>query len=79
MARFRLLFGVSIFWLVLSMLFDGVNSLALPRRLLDVTGPDRSAAVPALLSFAGLALAKLVQPVAGQWSDRLWACWGPSS
>jgi hypothetical protein len=61
------------------MLFDGVNSLVLPRRLLDVTGPDHSATVLGLLSFAGLALAMLVQPVAGQWRERLRARWGPSS
>jgi hypothetical protein len=30
LGRLRLLLGISVFWLALSMLFDGFNTLALP-------------------------------------------------
>jgi hypothetical protein len=30
MERLRLLLGISVFWLALSMLFDGINALVLP-------------------------------------------------
>jgi hypothetical protein len=33
MGRVRLLLGISVFWLALSMLVDGVNTLALPVHL----------------------------------------------
>ena len=43
MSSARLLFGISVFWLGLSMLGDGVNTLVLPRLLLDL-GDDSSRA-----------------------------------
>ncbi len=69
----RLLLGVSVFWLALSVLSDGLNSLLLPKLLLDRAGTDGtggSATLLGLLTFAGLAAGMLVQPLAGQWSDR---------
>lgn len=69
----QLLLGVSVFWLAMSVLSDGLNSLLLPKLLLDRAGTDGtggSATLLGLLTFAGLAAGMLVQPLAGQWSDR---------
>jgi MFS family permease len=74
--RIRLLFGISVFWLALSMLFDGLNTLVLPVYLLG-TGTDRfKGTILGLLTFAGLLLGMLVQPVAGAVSDRTRWRWG---
>jgi MFS family permease len=75
LARLRLLVGINIFWLALSALSDGLNTLILPARLLQMRG-ETTATTLGLLTFAGLLLAMLVQPLAGQLSDRLRPRWG---
>jgi MFS family permease len=67
----RLLFGISLFWMALSILLDGINTLVLPQRLLSSMGADGSATTLGLLSFIGLLAGMLVMPIAGAWSDRL--------
>jgi MFS family permease len=74
--RVRLLFGISVFWLALSMLFDGVNTLVLPFLLLRVTGETTKATTLGLLTFVGLLIGMLIQPIAGAWSDGLRPRWG---
>lgn len=64
----RLALGISIVWLPLAFLFDGVTALILPLQLAD---SDRAATEVGLISFAGLGAAVIVQPVAGRLSDRL--------
>lgn len=76
MHRLRLLFGISIFWLGLSMLSDGITTLVLPTLLLGLTAESSRATTLGLLTFAGLLLAMLVQPIAGNISDRLRPRWG---
>ena len=56
MDRVRLLFGISVFWLALSMLFDGINTLVLPAYLLGAAADSSKATVLGLLTFAGLLL-----------------------
>ena len=75
MRQLRLLLGISVFWLALSVLSDGLNSLVLPWLLLDraadgPTGPTGPATVLGLLTFAGLVVASvfyslpfMVQPI----------------
>src|SRR3954471_9811748 len=63
-ARARLLVGVSVLWIPLAFLFDGVTVLVLPLRV----GGD--ATQLGLVSFVGLAVAAGLQPVAGWLSDR---------
>jgi MFS family permease len=62
--RARLLLGISILWIPLAFLFDGVTVLLLPVRL------GGSATDLGLVSFVGLAVAAGLQPVAGLLSDR---------
>lgn len=57
--------GLSVLWLPLAFLFDGVTVLILPMRL----GAD--AGTIGLVSMAGLGLAAAAQPMAGWLSDRL--------
>jgi MFS family permease len=66
----RLLLGISVFWLSLSILADGINSLVLPTHLLEVN-PTAAATTLGLFTFIGLAAGMVVQPLVGQWSDRL--------
>src|SRR5690349_15323832 len=74
--RVPLLLGVSVFWLGLSMLGDGVNTLVLPKLLLDVGSESGRATTLGLLTSVGLVAGMLVQPLAGAWSDRLRPRWG---
>lgn len=76
MQRLRLLFGISIFWLGLSTLSDGVTTLVLPSQLLSLTDEGSRATTLGLLTFVGLLLAMLVQPIAGTLSDRMRPRWG---
>ncbi len=66
----RLMLGVSLFWLPLSMLSDGFNSLLLPARLLGEAQDASKATTLGLLTFGGLLAALLVQPFAGELADR---------
>ena len=74
--KMRLLFGISIFWLGLSMLSDGLNTLVLPSHLFHFTSEANRATTLGLLTFTGLLVGLLVQPIAGMFSDRLYRRWG---
>lgn len=76
MLKARELIGISIFWLALSMLTDGMNTLLLPAVVLGLAPQDTQATTLGILTFAGLLAGMLIQPVAGAWSDRLRARWG---
>jgi MFS family permease len=68
----RLLAGISIFWLGLSMLSDGMNTLILPLHVNRLAAANHQATVLGLLTFFGLLAAALIQPVAGAVSDKLY-------
>jgi MFS family permease len=67
----RLLFGISVFWLALSVLFDGINTLVLPLQLGVLASQNNQATLLGLLTFVGLLAGALIQPVAGAFSDQL--------
>ncbi|HLO28617.1 MAG TPA: MFS transporter [Anaerolineales bacterium] len=69
--QIRLLFGISVFWLALSVLFDGVNTLVLPLQLSTISNQNSQATILGLLTFVGLLAGALLQPIAGAFSDRL--------
>jgi hypothetical protein len=50
----RLLFGISIFWLALSVLLDGINTLVLPLQVGTLARQDNQATVLGFLTFFGL-------------------------
>ena len=70
--QLRLLLGISIFWLALSVLFDGINTLVLPVQLSGLGSQKNQATLLGLLTFIGLLAGALIQPVAGAFSDRLY-------
>jgi MFS family permease len=69
--RVRLLLGISVFWLALSVLSDGVNTLVLPLQLGGLSSSNNQATLLGLLTFVGLLVGAFVQPIAGAFSDRL--------
>ena len=69
--RTRLLLGISVFWLALSVLSDGVNTLVLPLQLSGLSNHNNQATLLGLLTFVGLLAGALIQPIAGAFSDRL--------
>lgn len=79
----RLLLGVNLLWLPLSMLFNSLQSIVLPVYVLQFVAPAQKATALGLLLFVGLAAGAIVQPVVGAYSDRVplrsgsyWARWG---
>jgi NNP family nitrate/nitrite transporter-like MFS transporter len=68
--QLRLLLGISIFWLALSLLLDGINTLILPVQISRISGQATQATMLGLLTFIGLIMGAFVQPVAGAFSDR---------
>jgi len=64
----RSLAGVSVGWLGISMVADGVPALVVPHRL-AASGGDATAL--GLLTLVAIGLAAVVQPFAGLWSDRI--------
>jgi MFS family permease len=74
--RTKLLAGISVFWLALALLLDGLNSLVLPVQLFHLRGEAASPTTLGLLTFAGILAAVVIQPFAGEISDRLRASWG---
>src|SRR5215217_7437842 len=68
--RARLLVGISVFWLALSVLSDGVNTLVLPLQLSGVADRHHQATILGLLTFVGLLVGAIIQPVAGAFSDQ---------
>ena len=76
MSRVRLLIGVSISWLGLSMLADGLNTLVLPSHLFNLTTEVNRSTTLGLLTFSGLVVGMLLPPIAGTVSDGLRSRWG---
>lgn len=74
--KLRALVGISVFWLALSMLSDGINTLILPFVFAGLLPEEQQATALGLLTFTGITAGMLVQPLAGVWSDRLRARWG---
>jgi MFS family permease len=67
----RLLIGISVFWLALSVLFDGLNTLVLPVQIGTLASQDNQATLLGLLTFVGLLAGAVIQPIAGAFSDTL--------
>lgn len=64
----RLAIGISVMWVPLAFLGDGLTTIVLPS-VLSTASPGATSL--GLISFAGLGLAVVVQPIAGRLSDRL--------
>jgi MFS family permease len=71
--RVRLLGLISLntYWLGLSFMWNSLHVLVLPAILLGFVPNERKNTVLGLMTFIGLIVAMIVQPLAGSWSDRL--------
>jgi MFS family permease len=76
MKRAGLLLGISLLWLPLSMITDGMTTLILPNRLITITDKTTQATALGLITFVGILIGMFIQPIAGAFSDRLRPRWG---
>jgi MFS family permease len=76
MKRVGLLLGISLLWLPLSMIADGLTTLILPNQLVTITDKATQATALGLITFVGILAGMLIQPIAGVFSDRLRPYWG---
>ena len=67
---------ITVFGFALSALWQSLHTIILPLRLLDFVGEAHKNTYLGLLTFAGLLLAMLIQPIAGVISDRSGISWG---
>lgn len=67
---------ITIFGFALSALWGSLHTIVIPTRLLDFVSASEKSTYLGLLTFVGLILAMLVQPIAGTLSDRSGFGWG---
>ena len=67
---------ITIFGFALAALWGSLHTIILPTRLLDFVAASEKSTYLGLLTFAGLMLAIIVQPIAGAISDRSGFGWG---
>ena len=67
---------IAIFGFALSALWSSLHAIILPLRLLDFVAESQKNTYLGLLTFTGLLLAIIVQPIAGAISDRSGFSWG---
>ncbi len=61
MRKIGFLISISMFWLMLSVLLNGITTLLLPEWLLHLSGPQAQATKLGLLSFVSLLAGMLIQ------------------
>jgi len=67
---------ITIFGFALAALWSCLHAIVIPTRLLDFVAASEKSTYLGLLTFAGLILAIIVQPIAGALSDRSTFSWG---
>ncbi|MFC2042355.1 MFS transporter, partial [Chloroflexota bacterium] len=67
---------ITIFGFALTALWQSLHTIILPLRLLDFVAETQKNTYLGLITFSGLILAMLVQPLAGAISDRSGFGWG---
>jgi Na+/melibiose symporter-like transporter len=67
---------ITVFGFALAALWGSLHAIILPTRLLDLVSASQKSTYLGLLTFAGLMLAIIVQPIAGAISDRSGFAWG---
>jgi Na+/melibiose symporter-like transporter len=67
---------ITVFGFALAALWGSLHAIILPTRLLDFVAESQKNTYLGLLTFAGLMLAIIVQPIAGAISDRSSFSWG---
>jgi len=67
---------ITVFGFALAALWGSLHTIILPTRILDLVAASEKSTYLGLLTFAGLILAIIVQPIAGAISDRSGFAWG---
>lgn len=75
-ATIREILTINTYWFGLSFLWNGLHQLILPAVLLNFVNYQRKNTTLGLLTFAGLLIAAIVQPISGAVSDRWHSSWG---
>ncbi len=75
-ASFLKIFYLNAYWLGLSVMWNGLHVIILPAVLLQFVAETQKNTVLGLLTFAGLVIAMIVQPVSGAISDQWASRWG---
>lgn len=70
------MFTLNAYWLGISFLWNSLHPIVLPAMLLNYVPEDRKNTYLGLLTFIGLILAIIVQPISGAVSDRYQSRWG---
>jgi Na+/melibiose symporter-like transporter len=68
--------SITVFGFALAALWNSLHSIVLPIRLLDFVAESQKNTYLGMLTFTGLLLAMVVQPIAGALSDRSGFRWG---
>jgi len=74
--RFMDYVGISIYWVALSFMWQGLHPIILPMRVLDFVPQALQGTYLGALTFLGLVMAMILQPVMGAVSDRCTSRWG---
>ena len=70
------LIALSVYWLAINYLWQGMGALILPRLILGTVPEGHRGTALAVLSVLGAVVAIIVQPAAGALSDRCQVRWG---
>lgn len=74
--RIRDLFTINAYWFGLSSMWNGLHVIILPTILLNFVPESHKNTYLGILTFVGLIIAMIVQPISGSISDRWRSSWG---
>ncbi|MBN2044878.1 MAG: MFS transporter [Anaerolineales bacterium] len=72
----RTYFTMNAYWFGLAFLWNGLHPIILPAILLGLVPETQKNSYLGILTFVGLVLAMVIQPLAGSLSDRYGSSWG---
>lgn len=75
-ASFQKIVYLNAYWLGLSVMWNGLHVIILPAVLLQFVAETQKNTALGLLTFAGLVIAMIVQPISGAISDQWVSRWG---
>jgi Na+/melibiose symporter-like transporter len=75
-APFSEILKLNAYWFGLSFMWNGLHQLILPAVLLNFVDYRLKNTTLGLLTFIGLVIAALIQPISGALSDRWTSAWG---
>lgn len=75
-ASYPIIIKINAYWFGLSFMWNGIHQLILPAVLLNFTDAQKKNTTLGLLTFAGLFVAAIIQPISGAVSDRWRSPWG---